>query len=130
MVCLSTPYAKNLRRCVTSALTTRSGQTPHPAHTCAHLVAAAKNREELASSAGRALPIVRGAPSGETPSPLVSASSADTIASPTATCACVVTHPVDARLTNAPRALSACLAVSLAPPRARLDSPSFASAPA
>ena len=42
------PYAKNLRRCVTSAPTTSSGHVrrrsppPAPAHTCAHLVAAAR----------------------------------------------------------------------------------------
>ena len=46
------------------------------------------------------------------------------MASPTAAWARGETEPGDARLTKAPRALNACLAVSLAPFRALLDSAS------
>ena len=126
------PYAKNLRRCVTSAPTTSSGHVRRasppppgaPAHTCAHLVAAAKSLADPASSCGRSLPSVDGAPAGDDKTPLVSASSEATIASPTAAWARGETEPGDARLTKAPRALNACLAVSLAPFRALLDSAS------
>ena len=56
--------------------------------------------------------------------PRVSASNAAAMASPTAAWARGETEPGDARPTKAPRALNACLAVSLAPFRALLDSAS------
>mmetsp|Transcript_10295 Transcript_10295/g.42593 ORF Transcript_10295/g.42593 Transcript_10295/m.42593 type:complete len:360 (-) Transcript_10295:194-1273(-) len=124
------PYAKNLRRCVTSAPTVSSGHVrrrsppPAPAHACAHLVAAANSLADPASSGGRSLPSVAGAPAGEAATPRVSASNAAATASPTAAWARGETEPGDARPTKAPRALNACLAVSLAPFRALLDSAS------
>ena len=58
----------------------RSGAAS-PAHACAHLVAAANSLADPASSGGRSLPSVAGAPAGDDATPRVSASNAAAMAS-------------------------------------------------
>ena len=93
-----TPYAKHLRRCATSAATVTSDHDARSgaAHSCAHLVAAARYLLALESS-GNAPPLV----------PSARRSSDATTALPAAACAAAVTVPAGERLTNAPIAPSA-----------------------